>query len=111
MFFSDVMGEKAGNPQNLKTIFIQTCMKSNKLVELEVIVKHAQIKEIVKAEPSLPSLEIVEKCYGPQNHSPVFYFGGEVKARDVKWGTSSKSHILHTTSPFKLNNHCLVLLT
>ncbi|KAH0673697.1 hypothetical protein KY290_034994 [Solanum tuberosum] len=88
------MGEKAGSPQNLKTIFIQTCMKSNKLVEPE-----AQIKEIVKAEPSLSSLEIVEKCYGPQNRSPVFYFGGEVKARDVKWGTSSKSHILHTTSP------------
>lgn len=40
MFFFDVMGEKAGSPQNLKTIFIQTCMKSNKLVEPEVIVKH-----------------------------------------------------------------------
>uniref|UniRef100_M1ALB6 Uncharacterized protein n=1 Tax=Solanum tuberosum TaxID=4113 RepID=M1ALB6_SOLTU len=36
----------------------------------------AQLEEIVQEDPSLSSIEIVEKCYGPQTRSHVFGFGG-----------------------------------
>ncbi|XP_049386394.1 uncharacterized protein LOC125850568 isoform X2 [Solanum stenotomum] len=54
----------------------------------------AQIQELVESEPSLSSIEIVEKCFGPQSRSHVFGFGGGVKARDLKGGASSKPELL-----------------
>ncbi|XP_019258116.1 PREDICTED: uncharacterized protein LOC109236397 [Nicotiana attenuata] len=77
-------GGKDGNPPDLATIFFETRKKDNKLVEPEAIEKHAQIEEIVQADPSLPSIEIVEKCCGPQTRSHVFGFGGGVKAKELK---------------------------
>uniref|UniRef100_M1DNI5 Transposon protein, CACTA, En/Spm sub-class n=1 Tax=Solanum tuberosum TaxID=4113 RepID=M1DNI5_SOLTU len=56
--------------------------------------KQAQIEELLKAEPYLPSIEIVEMCCGPQNRSHVFVFGGGVKAKDMRGGTSSKPELL-----------------
>ncbi|KAH0698484.1 hypothetical protein KY284_012699 [Solanum tuberosum] len=85
---------KEGNPPNLVTIFFETRKKDNMLVEREAIEKHAQIEEILKAEPSLPSKEIVENCCGPQTRSHVFGFGGGVKAKDMRGGTSSKAELL-----------------
>ncbi|KAH0709481.1 hypothetical protein KY284_010908 [Solanum tuberosum] len=87
-------GGKEGNPPNLATIFFETRKKDNMLVEREAIEKHAQIEEILKAEPSLPSKDIVEKCCGPQTRSHVFGFGGGVKAKDMRGGTSSKAELL-----------------
>uniref|UniRef100_M1E190 TNP2-like transposon protein n=1 Tax=Solanum tuberosum TaxID=4113 RepID=M1E190_SOLTU len=87
-------GRKDGNPPNLATIFFETRKKDNMLVEPEAIEKHAQIEEILKVEPSLPSTEIVEKCCGPQTRSHVFAFGGGVKAKDMRGGTSSKNELL-----------------
>ncbi|KAH0706119.1 hypothetical protein KY285_010644 [Solanum tuberosum] len=87
-------GGKDGNPPNLATIFFETRKKDNMLVEPEAIEKHAQIEEILKVEPSLPSIEIVEKCCGPQTRSHVFGFGGGVKAKDMRGGTSSKTELL-----------------
>ncbi|KAH0706327.1 hypothetical protein KY289_011403 [Solanum tuberosum] len=90
-------GGKEGNSPNLATIFFETRKKDNMLVEREAIEKHmhlAQIEEILKAEPSLPSKEIVEKCCGPQTRSHVFGFGGGVKAKDMRGGTSSKAELL-----------------
>ncbi|KAH0716657.1 hypothetical protein KY290_012919 [Solanum tuberosum] len=90
-------GEKDGNPPNLATTFFETCKEDNTLVELEAIEKHvclAQIDEILKVEPTLPSIEIVEKCCGPQTRSHVFCFGGGVKAKDMKGGTSSRTELL-----------------
>ncbi|WMV09274.1 hypothetical protein MTR67_002659 [Solanum verrucosum] len=86
-------GGKDGNPPDLATIFFETRKKDNKLVEPEAIEKHAQLQEIVQADPSLPSIEIVEKCCGPQTRSHVFGFGGGVKANDLKGGTSSKDEL------------------
>ncbi|KAH0727961.1 hypothetical protein KY285_000083 [Solanum tuberosum] len=60
----------------------------------EIIYQKAQIQELVEYEPSLSSIEIVEKCFGPQSHSHVFGIGGGVKARDLKGGTSSKAELL-----------------
>ncbi|XP_059286547.1 uncharacterized protein LOC132039980 isoform X2 [Lycium ferocissimum] len=85
-------GGKYGNPPDLGTIFFETRKKDNKLVEPEAIEKH--IKEMVQSEPSLSSIEIVEKCCGPQTRSHVFGFGGGVKAKDLKGGTSSKAELL-----------------
>jgi len=48
----------------------------------------------VESEPSLSSIEIVEKCFGPQSRSHVFGFGGGVKAGDLKGGASSKPELL-----------------
>ncbi|WMV29726.1 hypothetical protein MTR67_023111 [Solanum verrucosum] len=87
-------GEKDGNLANLVTIFFETRKKDTMLVEPEAIEKHAQIEEILKVEPSLPSIQIVEKCCGPQNRSHVFGFGGGVKAKDMRGGTSSKEELL-----------------
>ncbi|WMV10036.1 hypothetical protein MTR67_003421 [Solanum verrucosum] len=87
-------GGKDGNPPNLATIFFETRKKDNKLVEPEAIEKHAQLEEMVQVDPSIPSIEIVEKCCGPQNRSHVFGFGGGVKAKDLKGGTSSKAELL-----------------
>ncbi|KAH0765127.1 hypothetical protein KY285_000998 [Solanum tuberosum] len=56
---------KDGNPPDLATIFFETRKKDNKLVQPEAIEKHvrlAQLKEMVQADPSLPIIEIVEKC-------------------------------------------------
>ncbi|KAH0768475.1 hypothetical protein KY285_004346 [Solanum tuberosum] len=89
-----VEGGKDGNLSDLVTIFFETRKKDNKLVEPEVIEKHAQLEEMVQEDLSLPTIEIVEKCCGPQTHSHVFEFGGGVKAKDFKGGTSSKAELL-----------------
>jgi len=49
---------------------------------------------MVQADPYLPIIAIVEKCCGPQTRSHVFGFGGGVKAKDLKGGTSSKAELL-----------------
>jgi len=54
----------------------------------------AQIEEMLNAEPSLPTIEIVQKCCGPQTRSHVFGFGGGVKAKDMRGDTSSKAELL-----------------
>ncbi|XP_059274724.1 uncharacterized protein LOC132029493 [Lycium ferocissimum] len=94
MFAFDVKEGKYGNPPDLVTIFFDTRKKDNKLVEPEAIEKHAQIEAMVQSDPSLPSIEIVEKCCGPQTRSHVFGFGGGVKEKDLKGGASSKVELL-----------------
>ncbi|KAH0725079.1 hypothetical protein KY284_000944 [Solanum tuberosum] len=47
---------------------------------------------MVQEDPSLSSIEIVEKCCGPQTRSHVF--GGGVKTKDLKGGTFSKAELL-----------------
>ncbi|KAF3649557.1 putative xyloglucan endotransglucosylase/hydrolase protein-like [Capsicum annuum] len=108
MFLFDLKGGKDGNPSDLGTIFNETRKKHNKPVEPEEIEKHAQIKEIVKAEPSLPSIEIVEKYWGPQNRSHVVCFGGGVKSKDMKGGTSSKTKLLPALRSTREDNKSLI---
>ncbi|OIT39957.1 hypothetical protein A4A49_55902 [Nicotiana attenuata] len=107
MFAFDVKGGKDGNPPDLATIFFETHKKDNKLVEPEAIGKHAQIEEIVQSDPSLPTIEIVEKCCGPQTRSHVFGFGGGVKAKDLKGGTSSKAELLSALRSTREENKSL----
>ncbi|XP_075092843.1 uncharacterized protein LOC107777059 isoform X2 [Nicotiana tabacum] len=90
-------GGKDGNPPDLATIFFETRKKDNK----------AQIEEIVQADPSLPSIEIIEKCCGPQTRSHVFGFGGGVKAKDLKGGTSSKAELLFALRSTQKENKSL----
>lgn len=100
-------GGKDGNPPDLATIFFETRKKDNKLVEPEAIEKHAQLQEIVQADPSLPSIEIVEKCCGPQTRSHAFGFGGGVKANDLKGGTSSKAELFSALCSSREDNKSL----
>ncbi|KAH0730246.1 hypothetical protein KY289_001434 [Solanum tuberosum] len=100
-------GGKDGNPLDLATIFFETRKKDNKLVKPEAIEKHAQLKEMVQADPSLPSIEIVEKYCGPQTRSHVFGFRGEVKAKDMKGGTSSKAELLSALRSTREDNKCM----
>ncbi|KAH0727842.1 hypothetical protein KY289_003904 [Solanum tuberosum] len=95
MFDFDVNGGKNGNPPDLATIFFETRKKDNKLVEPEAIEKHAQLEEMVQADPSVPTREIVEKCCETQTSSHIFGFGGGVKTKDLKGGTSSKAELLY----------------
>ncbi|KAM3284516.1 putative protein isoform X7 [Capsicum chacoense] len=102
-------GGKDGNPPDLGTIFYETRKKDNKLVEPEAIEKHVRlIEEIVKAEPSLPTIEIVEKYWGPQNHSHVVCFGGGVKVKDMKGGTSSKNELLSALRSTREDNKSFI---
>ncbi|KAF3633385.1 hypothetical protein T459_12049 [Capsicum annuum] len=61
---------------------------------ISLYILQAQIKEIVNVEPSLSSIEIVEKCFKLQNHSHVIDFRGGVKVKDLKGGTFSKAELL-----------------
>ncbi|WMV31127.1 hypothetical protein MTR67_024512 [Solanum verrucosum] len=54
----------------------------------------AQLEEMFQADLPLPTIEIVEKCCGPQTRSHVFGFGGGVKAKDLKGETSSQAEFL-----------------
>ncbi|KAH0767686.1 hypothetical protein KY285_003557 [Solanum tuberosum] len=55
----------------------------------------AQLEEMVQADPSVPTREIVEKCCETQTSSHIFGFGGGVKTKDLKGGTSSKAELLY----------------
>ncbi|WMV31105.1 hypothetical protein MTR67_024490 [Solanum verrucosum] len=90
-------GGKDGNPPDLATIFFETRKKCNKLVEPKAIEKYvhlAQLEEMFQADLPLPTIEIVEKCCGPQTRSHVFGFGGGVKEKDLKGETSSQAEFL-----------------
>ncbi|XP_055801956.1 uncharacterized protein LOC129871107 [Solanum dulcamara] len=100
-------GGKNGNPPDLATIFFETRKKDNMLVESEAVEKHAQLQELVQSEPSLPNIEIVEKCFGPQIRSHVFGFGGGVKAKDLKGSASSKAELLSELRSIKEENQSL----
>lgn len=73
----------------------------------EIIYRKAQIEEMVKAEPSLSTIEIVKICCGPQNCSHVFGFGGGVKATNMKGGTSSKVELLSALCSTREENKSL----
>ncbi|XP_019225058.1 PREDICTED: uncharacterized protein LOC109206667 [Nicotiana attenuata] len=100
-------GRKRWQSTDWQQFFFETRKKDNKLVEPEAIEKHAQIEEIVQADPSLPSIEIVEKCCGPQTRSHVFGFGGGVNAKDLKGGTSSKAELLSALRSTREENKSL----
>ena len=68
---------------------------------------YAQLEEIVQEYPSPSIIEIVEKCCGPQTRSHVFWFGGWIKAKDLKGGTSSNAEILSTLRSTRDDNKFL----
>ncbi|XP_049363400.1 uncharacterized protein LOC125828134 isoform X1 [Solanum verrucosum] len=100
-------GGKNGNPPDLATIFFETRKKDNKLVESEAVKKHAQLQELVQSKPSLPSIEIVEQCFGPQIRSHVFGYGGGVKAKDLKGPATSKAELLSELRSIREENQSL----
>ncbi|OIT38135.1 hypothetical protein A4A49_59684, partial [Nicotiana attenuata] len=82
--------------------------KDNKLVEPEAIEKHVcSNQRIIQSDPSLPSIKIIEKYCGPQTRSHVFGFGGGVKAKDLKSGTSSNAELLSALRSTREENKSL----
>lgn len=49
----------------------------------------------------------MEKCFGPQIRSHVFGFGGGVKAKDLKDGSSSKAELLSELHSIREENQSL----
>uniref|UniRef100_K4CD06 Uncharacterized protein n=1 Tax=Solanum lycopersicum TaxID=4081 RepID=K4CD06_SOLLC len=73
----------------------------------EIIYEKAQLQEIFQTDPSLPSIEIDEKCCGPQTRSHVFGFGGGLKANNLKGGTSSKAELFSALPSTREDNKLL----
>ncbi|OIS98924.1 hypothetical protein A4A49_01612 [Nicotiana attenuata] len=88
------LGGKDGNPPNMATIFFETHKKNDTLVEPEASKKYDEIQELVQSEPSLTNIEVVERCFGPQNKSHVVGLGGGITTKELKGGSSSKAAIL-----------------
>ncbi|KAH6804172.1 hypothetical protein C2S51_032419 [Perilla frutescens var. frutescens] len=78
------MGGKHGQPPDVSSIFKVTRQKKGEFVQSEAEKKYDEIVEIVKSDPSLPPIEVVEKSFGPQKHSNVFTFGGGMKRKHFK---------------------------
>ncbi|XP_019252760.1 PREDICTED: uncharacterized protein LOC109231554 [Nicotiana attenuata] len=88
------LGGKDGNPPNMATIFFETHKKNDTLVEPEAGEKYAEIQELVQSEPSLTNIEVIERCFEPQNKSHVVGLGGGITTKELKGGSSSKAAIL-----------------
>ncbi|KAH6763042.1 S-adenosylmethionine carrier 1 [Perilla frutescens var. hirtella] len=78
------IGGKHGHPPDVSSIFKVTRQKKRKFVQPEAEKKYDEIVEIVKSNPSLPPIKVVEKSFGPQKHSNVFTFGGGMKRKHFK---------------------------
>ncbi|CAH9147441.1 unnamed protein product [Cuscuta epithymum] len=87
------MGGKDDNPPNMDVIFYETRKKKGQLVEPETIKKYEEIHEVVQSNPSLPHVDVIEKCFGPQQRSHVICFGGGVSRKDLKGPSSKKSEL------------------
>ncbi|XP_070037750.1 uncharacterized protein [Nicotiana tomentosiformis] len=54
----------------------------------------AEIQEPIQSEPSLTNIEVIERCFGPQNKSHVVGLGGGITTKELKGGSFSKAAIL-----------------
>ncbi|XP_019254065.1 PREDICTED: uncharacterized protein LOC109232795 [Nicotiana attenuata] len=88
------LGGKDGNPPNMGTIFFETHKRNDTLVEPEASKKYAEIQEMVQSEPALTNIEVIERCFGPQNKSHMVGLGGGITTKELKGGSSSKAAIL-----------------
>nr|XP_018631587.1 uncharacterized protein LOC104111492 isoform X2 [Nicotiana tomentosiformis] len=89
-----VTGCKDGNLPNMATIFFETHKKEDTLVEPEASKIYTEIQEVVQSEPSLTNIEVIERCFGPQNKSHVVGLGGGITTKELKGGSFSKAAIL-----------------
>ncbi|XP_070038645.1 uncharacterized protein [Nicotiana tomentosiformis] len=64
----------------------------------------AEIQELVRSEPSLINIEVVERCFGPQCKIHVFGFGGGITAKELKDGNSSKVELLDELNATRKEN-------
>ncbi|XP_016509898.2 uncharacterized protein LOC107827318 [Nicotiana tabacum] len=87
-------GCKDGNLPNMATIFFETHKKEDTLVEPEASKIYTEIQEVVQFEPSLTNIEVIERCFGPQNKSHVVGLGGGITTKELKGGSFSKAAIL-----------------
>ncbi|XP_075107736.1 uncharacterized protein LOC107786324 [Nicotiana tabacum] len=66
-----------------------------------------KIKELVQSELSLTNIEVVERCFGPQQKSHVVGFGGGITAKELKGGNSAKAALLEKLNATVKENESL----
>nr|XP_033514196.1 uncharacterized protein LOC117278867 isoform X2 [Nicotiana tomentosiformis] len=66
-----------------------------------------KIIELVQSESSLTNIEVVERCFGPQRKSHIVGFGGEITAKELKGGNSSKAALLEQLNATVKENESL----
>ncbi|XP_065854325.1 uncharacterized protein [Euphorbia lathyris] len=86
------MGGKDGNPLDFLKLFFETRQKGGTLQDEATTKKYDEIVKTIESEPSLSTIEVIEKCFGPQTHSHVFGFGGGMK----------RKHVVGSKSTYKL---------
>ncbi|XP_065871762.1 uncharacterized protein [Euphorbia lathyris] len=84
------MGGKDGNPPDFLSLFFETRQKDGKLQDEEATKKYDEIVETIQSKPSLSTIEVIDKCFGPQTHSHVFGYGGGIKRKDILGSKSTK---------------------
>ncbi|XP_050203343.1 uncharacterized protein LOC126661173 [Mercurialis annua] len=96
------MGGKEGNPPDVAVVFHASHSKNGKLIELETIEKYDEIQEVIRSEPSLSRIELVDKCFKTQNHGHVVCFGGGVKRKDLDGSSSRKAELVEENRSMKV---------
>ncbi|XP_065871770.1 uncharacterized protein [Euphorbia lathyris] len=82
-----VMHHRSGSKPH-RTIMYD--MKDGKLQDEEATKKYDEIVETIQSKPSLSTIEVIDKCFGPQTHSHVFGYGGGIKRKDILGSKSTK---------------------
>ncbi|XP_065867917.1 uncharacterized protein [Euphorbia lathyris] len=82
------MGGKDGNPPDFPSLFFETRQKDGKLQDQESTKKYDELVKTMQSDPSLSTIEVIDKCFGPQSHNHVFGYGGGIKRKEM---TGSKS--------------------
>ncbi|OIT08516.1 hypothetical protein A4A49_35067, partial [Nicotiana attenuata] len=94
---------KIVNHQMWQLFFFRLVRRTTSLSNL----KPDKIKELVQSESSLTNIEVVERCFRPQQKSHVVGFGGGITAKELKGGNSSKAALLEKLNATVKENESL----
>ncbi|CAH9103243.1 unnamed protein product [Cuscuta europaea] len=101
------MGGKDDNSPDMGVLFYETHKKKDKLVEPETIQKYEEICEVVQSNTSLRNVDVVEKCFGPQQRIHVICHGGGVTRKHLKGPSCKKAELEAKLNVRDEENHYL----
>ncbi|CAL1378336.1 unnamed protein product [Linum trigynum] len=78
------MGGKDGTPPTIDQVFFETHKSGGVIVEQAALERHAELVQTREANPDLEPIELVEKCFGEQNHGHIIGYGGGLRPKDLK---------------------------
>ncbi|KAJ8421566.1 hypothetical protein Cgig2_009167 [Carnegiea gigantea] len=79
-----VLGGKEGKTPTVAEIFKDTRQLKSGALDEESASKLEEIIQISKDNPDFLAFELVEECFGPQDHDHVACFGYRMKLKDVR---------------------------